>query len=109
MLPTLLLTLFTKILALIIIYLIFDSFGLGLDILKSGQIFFTSQIIGLLTFIPGGIVVTETSLLALLQRENISFALASVAVITLRFFTIWLATIIGIISYFKISKNKLQK
>lgn len=102
--PMFLLTLVTKINTIFMIYLIFQSFGINLELFSSGQIFFTSQLIGILSFIPGGILITETSLIGLLTKHGVEFAIASVAVIVIRLVTLWLSTIIGFIALWKVTK-----
>ena len=63
----------------------------------TSQIFFTSQLVGFLSFIPGGIIVTESSLLGLLLNQGVEFAQASIMVIMIRFWSIWIITIVGVV------------
>jgi len=102
--PMFLLTIITKINTMFAMYLIFQSFGINFDLFQSGQIFFTSQLIGIFSFIPGGVVVTEASLIGLIVKHEIEFATASLVVIVIRFFTLWLPTIIGFIALWRVMK-----
>lgn len=102
--PLFSLTIITKINAMVIVYLIFQSFGINFDLFLSGQIFFTSQLIGMLSFIPGGVLVTEASLIGLLLKQNVDFALTTLVVVVLRFFTLWLSTIIGFLALWRVMK-----
>ncbi|MGI0056637.1 MAG: flippase-like domain-containing protein, partial [Nitrosarchaeum sp.] len=81
---------------LVIIYFIFLSYGIDLGFLLSGQIYYTSLIFGTITFIPAGIVVTESSMIGLLLEHNVEFATATLIVIFSRIITMWLTTFIGI-------------
>jgi len=97
------LSLITKFIPLIAVFLIFESLNSGLDFFSTGQIYFTSLLIGVLTFIPGGIIVTETSMLGMLLNNNVDFSSASVLVLMLRLVTFWIPVILGFIALKKIS------
>jgi uncharacterized protein (TIRG00374 family) len=98
-------TLLTKVMSMFVVFLVFKSFDLDLDIFQSGQIHYTSLIMGVLTFIPGGIIVTESGLLGLIIKSGIEFGFASILVIVIRFVTMWFGIIIGFIAL-KIVLNK---
>jgi len=102
---SLLITLVTKINAVVIIFLIFESFGINFDFLLSGQIYFTSFLIGVLSFIPGGIIVTEASLIGLILKQGVELSMASILVLVIRFVTLWFAMIIGLVAL-KVALNK---
>jgi len=102
---SLLITLVTKINAVVIIFLIFESFGINFDFLLSGQIYFTSFLIGVLSFIPGGIIITEASLIGLILKQGVELSMASILVLVIRFVTLWFATIIGLVAL-KVVLNK---
>ena len=102
---TLPLSLVHKGIVILIIFLIFKSFNLDFDIFLSGQIFYTSSLIGALSFIPGGILVVEAGLLGLLLKIGLVLGTASSLVLTIRFVTMWFHTIIGFIAL----KFALQK
>jgi len=51
-----------------------------------------------LSFIPGGVLVTEASLLGLLVKNGVLFGVASTVVLFLRFVTLWFYTIIGFLT-----------
>jgi len=102
------LSLITKFIPLIIVFLIFESLNSGLDFFSSGQIYFTSVLIGVLSFIPGGIIVTETSMLGMLLNNNVDFSSASVLVLMLRLVTTWIPVILGFIVLKKMSAKILN-
>ena len=98
-------TYLSKIIPMISVYLVFSIFDLNLNIFSSSQIYFTSLIAGILSFIPGGIVITEGSFLGLTVKNGISFSTATVLVLLVRFMTFWFPTILGFIAIKKLSKN----
>ena len=90
------------------IYLIFLSFGIDLGIISSGMIYYTSLLIGALSMIPSGIIITETSMLAMLLQHKVELSIATLLTITLRIISTWTLTISGTIIYviFYRRKNK---
>lgn len=79
-------------------YLAFLAFGVNFGFMKVYVIYFTSLIIGASSFIPGGIGITETSLLGLLTIQGINFSIAVALTLFLRLLTIWFAVIVGIVA-----------
>ncbi len=102
------LSLITKFIPLIIVFLIFESLNSGLDFFSSGQIYFTSVLIGVLSFIPGGIIVTETSMLGMLLNNDVDFSSASLLILMLRLVTTWIPVILGFLALKKISAKILN-
>ena len=98
MIPLLMITFLTKFIPMIAVYLVFDLFNLNIDFFNSNQIFLTNQIIGILSFIPGGIIVTETGLLGLMLKIGIDFSSATMLVLLIRILTFWFPTLIGFIA-----------
>lgn len=95
----------SKFLYLFSIYLIFLSFDIDLGIIASGLIYYTSLLIGVISLIPSGIIITETSMLALLFQYKIELSLATLLTITLRIIGTWILTITGTIIYFIFYRN----
>jgi len=91
-------TFLSKILPMIAVFLIFNLFDYDLDIFTTTQIYFTSLVAGILTFIPGGIIVTEAGLLGLSIKFGIDFGTAALLVLLIRLLTFWIPTFVGIIS-----------
>ena len=73
------------------------KFGLDFNIMQTSLITFTSFVIGAISFIPGGIGLTEASLIGLLLLFEVEPSLASTLAIFIRLTTIWFATIVGFI------------
>jgi glycosyltransferase 2 family protein len=91
-------SIFAKISQLLAVYFIFLSLGIDLDLILSGQIYYTSLVLGSLTFIPSGLIITESSMLGLLLNTGVDLSLASLSVILIRLITTWLGTVVGIIA-----------
>ena len=91
-------TLILRILAIVTVFLIFTSLDIDFDMLLSGHIYFTSTIIGSLSFLPAGIIVTEASLLGLILKNGVNLGLATITVFIIRLVTLWFTTIIGFFS-----------
>jgi uncharacterized protein (TIRG00374 family) len=98
-------TMLTKIIIIFTIFLIFRSFEVEFDIFQSGQIFLTSLMAGALSFIPGGLLITETGLLGLILKYGVEFSLASLLVLVIRFISLWFITLVGFCAL-KIISNK---
>ena len=93
-----LLTIPARLLEALCVFLVFQDLGFRLDYVFSTQIYFTSLISGMLSFIPGGFVITEGSMLGLLAKHGSSISAATTAVLFVRLSTIWFSTIIGLIA-----------
>ena len=99
-------TLVIRVIQLVMVFLIFISLDIDFDVLLTGHILFTSSMIGSLSFLPAGIIVTEASLLGLMLKNGLNLGLATVAVFLIRLVTLWFATIIGFFALkFVLSKN----
>jgi glycosyltransferase 2 family protein len=94
----LLVTMMTKIIPLFIVFLIFKSLDSHIDFFEGGQIYFTSVLAGVLSFIPGGIIITETGLLGTLLNYGTDISTASILVILLRFVTLWFPVMLGFVA-----------
>lgn len=102
-------SIFAKISQFLAVYFIFLSLDIDINLILSGQIYYTSLVLGSLTFIPSGLIITESSMLGLLLNTGVDLSLASLSVILIRLITTWLGTMIGIIALkiLGISFNKI--
>jgi len=91
-------TFITKFFLIFAVFFIFESFSLNFDIFSSSQVFFTSHVMGILSFIPGGIVVNETGLLGLITKMGTDFSNATMLVLLIRFLTFWFPILIGFVA-----------
>jgi len=90
------------------VYFCFLSFDLAFDFLDTTLISLTSLILGILSFIPGGVGVTETSMIGFLLKYDIGISVATALVMYVRLNTIWFSTFLGFVSTRLISKKKLK-
>jgi len=69
-----------------------------LDYLKVLAIYSSSSLLGAITFVPGGIGITEGSLAGLFTLEGIDVSIALVVSVMIRILTLWYSVGIGFIS-----------
>ena len=103
------LALLNRIILLISVFLIFESFNLNINLFLSGQLYFTSLLIGALSFLPQGAVVFDTSMLGLLVSKGIDFSVASVLILIIRSVTLWFEVLLGFICLKFVLNSKWMK
>jgi uncharacterized protein (TIRG00374 family) len=86
-------------------YYVFKMFEIDMNFLEIGQVVYTSILVGVLSFLPGGIGFTEGSLIALLIERGYELSLATSTVLMLRLVTIWFATMFGFTLAHKFLRN----
>ncbi len=91
----------------IVIHLGITSFQINLNYFDSIQLFYSSLLLGIFSFLPGGVGITEGSFVNLMVNEGYSVPLSSSVIIFLRFITIWSVSILGFIFTFHFLKNKI--
>ena len=69
-----------------------------LDYFKVLAIYATSTLLGAISFVPGGIGVTEGTLAGLLTLEGIGVSVALILSVMIRIFTLWYSAFIGFIA-----------
>ena len=80
----------------IAVYLVLLGFEIDtINYLHVIAIYTSSLILGAASMIPGGIGVVESSLAGLLNLNGVEISIALVAVIIIRFVTIWYSVIVG--------------
>lgn len=89
------LTMLVTLLEGFVIYIDFLAFHIDFGYLTSIQIYYTSILFGSLSFIPGGVGITEGSFVALLTQKHLTLGFATALIIFIRLTTIWFATAIG--------------
>ncbi len=80
----------------IIIYLVLKSFGTPIPVLSSLFIVAFSSVVGAVSMLPGGLLVTEGSIFGLLLMAGVNRQTATVTTIITRFSTLWLGVAVGI-------------
>ena len=81
----------------VIAYLVLLSFGIELELLLIIPIYLSSILLGVVSFLPLGIGVVESSLTGFLTLHGIDISTALAAVIVIRIFTKWIAVSFGFI------------
>ena len=80
------------------VYVTLLAFGIeGASFLKTISIYTSSVIIGVITFIPGGLGITESSLVGLFTLEGINVSIALILSVVIRLTTLWYSVSIGFI------------
>ena len=80
------------------VHFILLSFGIeSISILKTISIYSSSVVIGAISFIPGGLGITEGSLIGLFSLEGIDISLALILSVMIRILTMWYSVSIGFI------------
>ena len=80
-------------------YYILIGFDINiLDYLKVLAIYATSTLLGAISFVPGGIGITEGTLTGLLTLEGIDVSVALILSVMIRIFTLWYSAFIGFIA-----------
>jgi len=92
------LSIFSFLIYAITFFLVFLGFDVNLDIIFTTFVTFTSILFGYLSFLPGGVGVTEISVVGFLTNEGIALSLATSIMIMLRLTGWWFLTIIGVIT-----------
>ena len=79
------------------VYVTLLAFGIeGASFLKTISIYTSSVIIGVITFIPGGLGITEGSLVGLFTLEGIDVSIALILSVVIRLTTLWYSVSIGL-------------
>jgi uncharacterized protein (TIRG00374 family) len=81
------------------LWIILTTAGGDIGVLNSVSIFSTSSIVGALSFLPGGLGITEGSMVSLLNIHMIPKDMATQSTILIRVLTLWFASIIGFFVY----------
>lgn len=102
------LTVISKILEAFAVIMIFQSLGFDGNFVPHIQAYYSGVFLGFISFIPGGLGLTEGSMLGLLVKFGNSFVLASTAVIIIRLITFWLPTVIGLTTTKYFMKEKFS-
>lgn len=92
-------------LEIITFYYVFKAFDIHLNFIESGQIVYTSILVGALSFLPAGLGITEGSLIVLLTERGYELSIVIAAVFMIRIVTVWFATGIGFVFTHRFLKN----
>lgn len=92
----------------IVVFLALKELGGSISLLGSIFVVSFASIIGGISFLPGGLIVAEGSIMGILMLLDTSKELAAATTVITRFSTLWLGVIIGMVALFFI-KNLLIK
>ena len=80
------------------IYLGFLALNLEIGFIEAVQTFYTSILSGALSFIPGGIGLTEASFIGILTNKGYDIAISTAVIIFIRLSTMWFLVAIGFVT-----------
>jgi glycosyltransferase 2 family protein len=90
-------------------FTVLTSFGLQAPVLFTIFAFSFTTILGAISMIPGGLGVTEFSLIGLLIAFGIAGSGAAAATILIRIFTLWLGVAVGLIAFLTLEMRSKSK
>ena len=88
------------------LWVVLDGLDAPLDVHRAIPVYAAATLAGAITAIPGGLVGTEGSMLALLQQGGIDRATASAATLLVRLATLWFAVAIGLAAWVWIIRSR---
>ena len=92
------------------LWFVLQGLGISASFGSAVSIYATATLLGAVTLLPGGLIGTEGSMIALLQQLKISGADASAATLIIRLCTLWFAVAIGVVAtmylYVAMSRTK---
>jgi len=80
------------------LWVILRGIGSEIDLVRALPIYAAATLVGAVTALPGGLVGTEGSMLALLQQSGVTRAGSSAGTVLIRLVTLWFAVLIGLLA-----------
>ena len=80
------------------LWVILQGVGADIELLKALSIYAAATLVGAATILPGGLIGTEGSMLALLQQLDVVKSAASASTVLVRLVTLWFAVAIGLLA-----------
>lgn len=93
-----LLSLIAWIIDAMIAYIIFNGFDLNFGFISTTIMVFSSVLFGAISMVPGGVGLTEISLVSFLTKKGLELSFVISIIILTRFVGLWYPTILGFIS-----------
>ncbi len=87
------------------LWLILDGMNSGIDLFRALPIYGAATLVGAATTIPGGLVGTEGSMVALLQESGALREAASAGTILVRLATLWFAVAVGLVALASLNRS----
>ncbi|MEK6947105.1 MAG: lysylphosphatidylglycerol synthase transmembrane domain-containing protein [Nanoarchaeota archaeon] len=76
----------------------FVALDVDIGVVESIQIFFSSLIYGIISFLPAGIGVTEGIFIGLLLKHDVKLSIATALILFIRLTTVWFLTFVGFVT-----------
>ncbi|MDA1128854.1 MAG: lysylphosphatidylglycerol synthase transmembrane domain-containing protein [Chloroflexi bacterium] len=80
------------------LWVILKGIGSDISLARALPIYAAATLVGAVTALPGGLVGTEGSMLALLQQSGVARAGASAGTVLVRLTTLWFAVLVGLVA-----------
>jgi len=80
------------------LWVILDGLDVQVSLVRALPIYAAATLVGALTTLPGGLVGTEGSMVALLQQSGIARGAASAGTLIVRLTTLWFAVAVGLLA-----------
>ncbi len=86
------------------LWLILRGLGAEVSLVHALPIYAAATLVGAVTTLPGGLVGTEGTMVALLQQAGVTRGLASAGTLLVRLVTLWFAVLVGLIALVCLNK-----
>jgi len=86
------------------LWVILKGIGSDIDLVRALPIYAAATLVGALTALPGGLIGTEGSMLALLQQSGVARSAASASTVLVRLVTLWFAVAVGLLALLALRK-----
>lgn len=80
------------------LWLILRGLGAELSLVQALPIYAAATLVGAISTLPGGLIATEGTMVALLQQAGIARGAASAGTLLVRLVTLWFAVVVGLIA-----------
>ncbi len=88
--------------------LVLVAFGQAMPFHETVTSFSLSDVVGGLTTLPAGLLVTETTLTALLVRSGVAPSVALAATLTFRLIAVWLPRLVGVATWINLQRQSAR-
>ena len=80
------------------LWVILKGIGAEVALVRALPIYAAATLVGAVTALPGGLIGTEGSMLALLQQSGVARSAASASTVLVRLVTLWFAVVVGLLA-----------
>ena len=86
------------------LWLIMRGFGAEISLVRALPIYAAATLVGAVSTLPGGLIGTEGTMVALLQQAGFTRGVASAGTLLVRLVTLWFAVLVGLIALVCLNK-----